>query len=463
MKKNLLYRLYSAAFIGICLVPAVLMPIVKADADKEKRELASAPKIKTEDGKINFDFFSDFETYFSEHFAFRQQLVTADGRIKSSILGTSPNSDVIVGKNGWLYYGETVDDFLNINTLSDRAVNNIKNNLDMMNAYCQQNNAQFVFTVAPNKNSVYPENMPFNYIESDNQGNYEKLAAALSGSGYWCDMKETLLNASSSIPLYHKTDTHWNNLGAYAGHSRIMAMLGKESCSAGSRWFTHDDRLGDLAAMIYPAEKAKDTQVYNDYEFTYSYLGRFHALDDISIKTVCEGKDGSLLMYRDSYGEAILPYMAECFSEAEFSRAVPYRMNGINGGAVVLEIVERNIGNLQKYAPVMNAPEADISDLAPEEISRKETVIRTEKSGVFTHIYGELPEEAFSGSNAEIFVSVGEKSYQAFNCFEDKLLEREGETSDRGFSLYIQSEEEISSDDIMITVLNENGKTFSIK
>lgn len=40
--------------------------------------------------------------------------------------------------------------------------------------------------------------------------------------------------------------------------------------------------------------------------------------------------------------------------------------------------------------------EADISDLAPEEISGKEAVIRTEKSGVFTHIYGELPEEAFS-------------------------------------------------------------------
>jgi alginate o-acetyltransferase algJ len=463
MKKNLLYRLYSAAFIGICLVPAALMPIFKTDSDKEKRELASAPKIKTEEGKLNFDFFSDFETYFSEHFAFRQQLVTADGRIRSAVFGTSPNSDVIVGKNGWLYYGETVDDFLNINTLSDRAVNNIKNNLDMMNAYCEQNNAQFVFTVAPNKNSVYPENMPFNYIESENPGSYEKLAETLSGSSYWCDMKEALLNTSSSIPLYHKTDTHWNNLGAYAGHSRIMAMIGKESCPSGSRWFTRNDRLGDLAAMIYPAEKAKDTQVYNDYEFSYSYLGRFQALDDISIKTVCEGKEGSLLMYRDSYGEAILPYMAECFGEAEFSRAVPYRMNTINGGTVVLEIVERNIGNLQKYAPVMNAPEADISGLVPEKVIGAEAVVRIEKSGMFTHIYGELPEEFFSGDNAEIFVTVGEKSYKAFNCFEDKLLEREGETSDRGFSLYIQSENDISEDDIEVLVMNEYEKTFSTK
>lgn len=463
MKKNLLYRLYSAAFIGICLVPAVLMPIVKADSDKEKRELASAPKIKTDDGKLNFDFFSDFETYFSEHFAFRQQLVTADGRIKSAILGTSPNSDVIVGKNGWLYYGETIDDFLNINTLSDRAVNNIKNNLDMMNAYCEQNNAQFVFTIAPNKNSVYPENMPFNYIESDNAGNYENLAVALSESLYWCDMKETLLNAASSIPLYHKTDTHWNNLGAYAGHSRIMAMLGRESCPCGSRWFTRDDRLGDLAAMIYPSEKAKDTQVYNDYEFTYSYVGRFQALDDISIKTVCDGKEGSLIMYRDSYGEAILPYMAECFGEAEFSRAVPYRMNTISGGAVVLEIVERNIGNLQKYAPVMDAPEADVSSFDPKTISGAEAVVRMEKSGMFTHIYGELPEEFFSGDKSGIFVEAGGKGYRAFNCFEDKLLEREGEFSDRGFSLYIRSEEDISEDDIKVIVVNENGETFSTK
>ncbi len=72
-------------------------------------------------------------------------------------------------------------------------------------------------------------------------------------------------------------------------------------------------------------------------------------------------------MYRDSYGEAILPYMAECFNTAEFSRSEAYDLSGVGeGDTVIVEIVERNLDRLQKYAPVMAAPEADISTLAPE-------------------------------------------------------------------------------------------------
>ena len=53
MNKNLLYRLYSGAFIGVCLLPAVLMPFVKADDSKENRILSQAPKIKNEDGSYS--------------------------------------------------------------------------------------------------------------------------------------------------------------------------------------------------------------------------------------------------------------------------------------------------------------------------------------------------------------------------------------------------------------------------
>ena len=78
MKRSTLYRLYSAVFIGMCLVPAVCMPFSKADSSKEKRQLAEFPKIKNEEGGLNADFFSQFDNWFSEHFAFRQQMVTAD-------------------------------------------------------------------------------------------------------------------------------------------------------------------------------------------------------------------------------------------------------------------------------------------------------------------------------------------------------------------------------------------------
>lgn len=461
MKKNFLYRIYSAVFIGMCLAPAALMPVVKSSESKEKRELAAAPKIKTEDGKLNFDFFDDFSSYFSERFAFRQELVTADGRLKAALLGTSPNSDVIVGRDGWLYYGATTDDFLRINCLSERGISNIAGNIGIIDEYCRQNGCQFIFTVAPNKNTVYPEHMPFNYKPSDNSNNYERLAEKLTGKSFWCDMKETILSADSSIPLYHKTDTHWNNMGAYVGHAKLMEMQDRLPCSAGTKWFTRSDRLGDLAAMIYPAEDAKDTQVYNDYEFTYIYRGRFRALDDITIKTSCENGSGQLLMYRDSYGEAILQYMAESYSSAEFSRAVPYRLDSAKDQTVIIEIVERNLGDLQKYAPVMNAPEAEAPP-ADGLYAGDNAEIRSDDNGLFTHIYGVLPDECFTGDSADIFVTVNGASYRAFNCFEDKLLGREGEICDNGFSLYIPSDKASTDDSVTVTVACENGRTIQI-
>lgn len=460
MNKNILYRLYAAVFVGMCIVPSALMPLRKNDSSKEKRDAAKPPQIKTEDGKLNFGFFSDFEKYFSDSFAFRSELVTADGRLKTTLMGTSPNKDVIAGRDGWLYYGETVDDFLNINTLSDRSVENIVSVLDMINDYCSSQEIKFVFTVAPDKNSVYPEYMPVNFVPTDNEDNYERLFKRLKGRAYGCDMKKALLEAEASVPLYHKTDTHWNNMGAYVGHAAIMSVLGRKACPIGSSWSAKNDRLGDLAAMIYPAEGAKDVQLYNDYDFTYEYKGRFRGADDMRIQTRCNGKEGSLLMYRDSYGEAIFPYFAETFGSCEFSRSVPYAFTGGKYDTAVIEIVERNIGNIQKTAPFMQAPEADASDVKAEEYTGKKICLKTAANGSFIHVFGELPEEMTSGGYTAVYVTSGNKTFRAFNCFEDKLLGREGEISDRGFSLYIPNNA-AADDTFKITAVSDDGKAFS--
>jgi hypothetical protein len=462
VKKKILYTIYSAVFVGICLAPAVLTPFVKSDASKENRTLSSVPSIKTEDGGLNFDFFSEFETYFSEHFAFRQELVTVDGEIRSNILGTSSDEDVIVGKDGWLYYTPTENDFMNINTLSDRGINNIIHNLTLLSDYCKEQNAEFIFTVAPNKNTIYPEYMPYNYIETDNPDNYEKLTAAYSESAdsfAFADLKETLLEAKalSDVPIYHKTDTHWNNVGALAARNFLISFVSDEDNLFGStEWTKEKDWSGDLAEMLYPSDVPLDTQYYSNYSFAYNYIGAFHSFDDITIKTSCESGEGNLLMYRDSFGAAILPFMAESFGTAEFSRAVPYNTASVSDGTtVILEIVERNLGNLQKYAPVMPAPVYEGS--TAEGLSAENAVIKVEESGMYFHIFGELEDEFFKGDSSEILVTVGGVTYEAFNCFEDKLLGREGETSDNGFSLYIpknDGDEIPDVSDIGVTVIS---------
>ncbi|MBO5164615.1 MAG: hypothetical protein J6B75_11075 [Ruminococcus sp.] len=460
MNKNIFYRIYAAAFIGICLVPAVLTPFVKSDSSKEKRELGKLPSVKTEKGELNFEFFDEFETYFSEHFAFRPQLVTADGRLKAALTATSPNSDVIVGKDGWLYYGEAVNDFLRTDTLSSAEIKNIANNLRIIEKYCLQRGAEFIFFSAPNKNTLYPEYMPYNYVPSDRKSNLEMLTAELADDNFFFDMKSALLNLESPTPLYHKTDTHWNNFGAYAAHTMLMNKIGKAPCGTGNGWYTAHDRLGDLAAMIYPAEDAKDMQLHNDYEFTYEYTSRFRGLDDIFITTSCGNGDGELLMYRDSYGEAILPYMAEVFESAEFSRAVPYRLSSVKkNDTVIIELVERNLRNLLNEAPIMEAPLTDVPDKAERSDGRGAVLESYGTSGMM-HIFGVLPEDCFSGDSHRIVVQLENEAFEAFNCFEPELLDEE-EYSSRGFSLYIPEDKKSST--YKVTVLNSDGRAVSVQ
>jgi len=471
MKKNTLYRLYSGAFIGLCLVPTVLMPFVKGDESKEKRTLAELPKLKTAEGELNINYLSDLGDYFSEHFAFRQQLVTADGRIKTALTATSPNTDVIDGTDGWLYYSETVDDYLNINTMNARQISGICHDLRLVNDYCEQNGKTFIFTSVPNKSSLYPEHMPFNYVPADAPDNYDLLSAELAGESFYLNMKSALADTDSSIPLYHATDTHWNNLGAYAGHCAIMGALGRETCPADNWTLEPNGRLGDLAAMIYPSEDAKDTQVNSDCEFTYQYQGRFKSFDDITIDTVCESGEGSLLMYRDSFGEAILPYMAEMFASAEFSRITPYRFDDSAlalGDTIIVELVERNIPRLAATAPIMPAPEVDAAELKVPTIYEGEfgndkgepeldwslIPVYIGQYGSYTLITGALPDTFFSGLETSVYITVNGTTYEAF---------RASEYSDcgNGFSAYIPADTEFDS--IEIFTQCSDGRAVSVE
>ena len=54
-----------------------------------------------------------FTKYFADHFAFRARLVRWQARLRVGILGASPTPDVLIGHNGWLFYGTdgAIEDF----------------------------------------------------------------------------------------------------------------------------------------------------------------------------------------------------------------------------------------------------------------------------------------------------------------------------------------------------------------
>lgn len=104
MKK--LSVVYIAAVLSLCTLPLLLTPIWGEKSSAEKRDLAEFPAL-IEDGAVNPAFSEELDGWITDHFAFRSELITANNLLKAKLFHSSDEDQVIVGKNGWLYFAET--------------------------------------------------------------------------------------------------------------------------------------------------------------------------------------------------------------------------------------------------------------------------------------------------------------------------------------------------------------------
>ena len=364
MKKNYGYLIFLGVFLLMCLSPLVGMAISGPSEGVGNEVLAPSPSL-TKAGGFNLSFLNDTSDYFADRFAGRQELVTADAKLEAALFGESAEEKVILGKDGWLYYKSTLDDYQGQNLLSDRALWSAAHCLALMQEYAQEQDVSFLFTVAPNKNALYPEYMPDRCLRTDAPGNSERLYDALRQEGVpFADLKAAFL--AEDRVLYHRLDSHWNNLGAALAHDTLLDALGKdaERFYLPDRFTAVQDHDADLYQMLYPAGTEKDVQLYPDRAWSFSYDRPIRSAEDQTIFTSCDGQNGALLMFRDSFGNTLHTFMAESFGAACFSRAMPYDLSLLDSESadtLVIEIVERNIGRLAQYAPILPAPTRQIS------------------------------------------------------------------------------------------------------
>ncbi len=455
---------YCLLFFCLCAIPGVTMLGSKEEETSENRTLAAFPSFVNEDGSFNSKWSTEFQSYVSDHFGFRSELVTADSLLKAKLLHTSAEDDVIIGSDGWLYYSPTVNDFIENPTVSDLGIQNIRRNLELMQAYTESKGGEFLVTVVPNKNTVYPQYMPIFYQKSGVENNLARLTASLTESGVpYCDMAAALKTAAeqSPTPIYHKHDSHWNNTGALIGYDALLDTAGLTHEDLAAQPYTTEAIWeGDLQRMLFPDSDVLDMQNVYDIPFTYNYMGHFKDMDDLNIDTMNPQGSGTLLMFRDSFGAAIIPYLSEHFAMAKYSRSRPYPLHNLESmpyETVIVEIVERNIAWLQKEAPMHPALPAEQVPASAQECS---ALLETMNDGTkYIHLYGTT--DCVEGStNAPIhYVTLTDStgasaSYLAYNCYEADLFETET-IQDNGYSLYIDSTTLTAGETYTITVTTQ--------
>ena len=121
MKRKTAYGIFIAAFFILCLIPSAGMLLFGESEAAANEILSPRPVIFQEDGSFNQNFTDDLTSYIADRFAFRQEFITAYAKIQAALFKESSSGDVVLGKDGWLFYQDTVDDYLHHNALSGPA------------------------------------------------------------------------------------------------------------------------------------------------------------------------------------------------------------------------------------------------------------------------------------------------------------------------------------------------------
>lgn len=355
MKQNRLKQFLCLLFLLLCLTPLAVFLLAGPSSAGANERLAAKPRLYT-GTSVNWDVLSDAADYFAGSFGLRQELITADAAVQAAVFHESATDDVLLGTDGWLYYADTLGDFTGSSAMEERQLWCAARNLALMQEYAASRGAQLLFVCAPNKNTIYPEFMPARYLRSTMESDLDRLLAALREEGVpFCDVRGALRDAGSLT--YYRTDSHWNGYGSALAHDQILAALGRGEALA-DETFTMQPHRGDLFEMLYPASSRAEYGPALARARSFSYAGDFHAADDQRIRTT-SGGFGTLLMFRDSFGNALHADLAEDFGEALFSRAMPYDlslMDEAQPDTLIVELVERNLSWLCTRPPLLPAP-----------------------------------------------------------------------------------------------------------
>lgn len=281
------------------------------------------------------------------------------------------NKYVLIGKDGHLHYQETVPDFTGKTVLKDKGlaqqIDYITEKADKIHDISPS--TKIIYVIAPSHLTIYPETAPDSVAakKSDITRLTQFIEAFRDNDKVtFIDLQTPLLSAKESSPylLYNKTDTHWNELGAYYAYREIMNYISLDFPAAAPEpldsfdVFTKTVAGGDMAKFlevnldsvtencVFVRSKTElKSGISKDYSMNFSNEWfsekREFRIADKDLPT--------MIMYRDSFSTNLMSFMAEKFSRSVFMEMWNYKddlrlCRGIKPDYIIIEYAERNFG-----------------------------------------------------------------------------------------------------------------------
>lgn len=309
---------------------------------------------------------------FKRNFPLKADLFRVFAKIKTNVFDTNPLQEKAIDtKNGWKFLGNSFSNVISESKamiiFDDEELESIKKNLLQRKKWLNDRNITFYLAVGPNKHNVYGDMIP---IQKQNRPTkmqqLDSLCKAININ--YIDLGDQFPKGEDAPRLYHKTDSHWNDIAGYHAFRSSMDMISQHNKDVKFNIFSIDDfdikganePIGDLNEMLmlpknevwirlYPKYEPKAIPQEKQLEIPFGYH-KDPVLYEKRFK--CDVNDLKLMVMNDSFFGYYDRFLAENFGDSIFIWNYIFDKELIESekpDILYQEIVERDIDLLIKY------------------------------------------------------------------------------------------------------------------
>ncbi len=277
----------------------------------------------------------------------------------------------MISGNDWLYLADKVADeyYRVVEPLTEKELTDLVEIHLQRVRYCNSRGIQYIFTIAPNKSTIYPEMLPSWYRPIENKSHLERFAERVQGYPEinFIDMRKDLLELKKRYQIYYITDTHWNELGGFLAYQlitkKIRERFPRVAMIQWSDYTIHQTTMseGDLSVMlgvgstlIEPTLTLKYKKIYHakNVPLDSFYIEKLGGVNPVRLFIMETGNKNlpNAVVFRDSFFLGVTPYLSENFNRVvyfwspRFDRNMFFDKSIIeheNPDIVITEMVER--------------------------------------------------------------------------------------------------------------------------
>lgn len=365
-------RRFTNAILVVAFLAVITSPLAAnlsgrdgGDPEGENRVLAPFPTLEPTWSSMA-SFGTGLDVWFQDHFGFRSTLVRWYGVTRYFWLHVSPSPLVIRGKQGWLFYADDggVDDFTNAHPLSAEETARWRQTIVRVRDWCRARGIAYVFTILPDKHATYPEYFDDTVRQATSVSRADQVFTATGDTGVVVDVRPAISPAKAHDRLFHVTDTHWNERGAFVAYQEIIAAVRRQLPAVpparDRSMFNRTSRIldgRDLAAIVGLKRvlHEEDLRLVSKEPRGYKVIepaGGYATGGDGRIVTEIPGSSlPRAVVFRDSFTSALAPFLSEHFSRVVYLWQYDFDADQVlkeRADVVIAQIVGRH---LYTYTP----------------------------------------------------------------------------------------------------------------